>query len=265
MDTTPPISPTASIAFLSTDKDEMHEERDIGAEVYFEDIKNGATKKGQGDIKSGEDKICAGNKMSYAWNQEYKGWKSKNIKLPMPQNSNPPKELMYKYHHMKEVRNVLGFIVNIHDATNFDIDLNMPLEQHRLYKGVISNEYTYQDLDEDYFENPNHTRFIKINPKKGLTYRCRLKGVGINQLTSPFDLWKANQMCIEIKQLIDRSDGWVICNLSDIDVYQRMLVDIIIHTSSGFINLRNYILTRMKQEDNPIFYSYSSRRHRNGK
>lgn len=182
-------------------------------------------------------------------------WKHKN-KAKSP-------DIVHKYQHMKEIKNVMGFIVNIHDATNFDIDLDISSELNKQYKNVISNEYTYQDLDDSYFKDPNSTKLIKLNPKNGITYRCRLKGIGIHQLNSSLDIWKANQMCVEIKQLIDRTDGWIICNLSDIDVYQRMLVDIIINTSSGFINLKNYILTRMKEEEHPIFYSYSSRRHRN--
>jgi hypothetical protein len=70
-------------------------------------------------------------------------------------------------------------------------------------------------------------------------------------------------MCVEIKQLIDRTDGWITCTLSDIDVYQRLLVDIIINTCNGPIDLREYLLDRMKDDDhreNPIFYPYSGKK-----
>lgn len=170
-----------------------------------------------------------------------------------------PKDKINKYQRMREVRGVTGFIVNIHDATNFDIDLDIVPQLHERYCDVISNQYTYQDLGEDFLENPDLNR-LRVAPEVGTTYRCRLKGVGINQLPSSEHTWKSNQMCVNVKQLIDRTDGWVTCTLSDIDVYQRLLVDIVIYTSNGPINLRDYLLVKMKDEDNPIFYPYSGQR-----
>jgi hypothetical protein len=171
-----------------------------------------------------------------------------------------------RYKKMATATNIVGFIVNVHDATNFDIDLDMSPELHQQYQDVISNQYTYQDLEPDFIENPDFTKLATLNPKIGITYRCRLKGIGINQSsTSSSHYWKSNQMCIEVKQLMDRTDGWVLCTVSDIDVYQRLLVDISIETSNESINLRNYLLARMANETNPIFYPYSSKRYRNNK
>ena len=169
-----------------------------------------------------------------------------------------------KYQRMREIRGIIGFIVNVHDATNFDIDLEMSPELHEKYGDVISNQYTYQDLDRDFLENPGiltckDAKNTEITPKIGTTYRCRLRGVGINQLATNVHTWKSNQMCVEVKQLIDRTDGWITCTLSDIDVYQRLLVDIVINTSKSPINLRDYLLSRMEHEDNPIFYPYSGK------
>ncbi|CAH6420601.1 Hypothetical protein HVR_LOCUS1233 [uncultured virus] len=165
-----------------------------------------------------------------------------------------------KYQRMREIKNVTGFIVNVHDATNFDIDLEIPPELHEKYRDVISNQYTYQDLGMDFLENPDLNR-LKIKPVVGTTYRCRLKGVGINQLPTSDHTYKSNMMCVEVKQLIDRTDGWVTCTLSDIDVYQRLLVDIVIYTGNGIVNLRDHLLDRMKSEDTPIFYPYSGKRN----
>lgn len=174
-----------------------------------------------------------------------------NSKIEIKQN---------RYQRMREIRGIIGFIVNVHDATNFDIDLEMPPELHEKYRDVISNQYTYQDLNIDFLENPNLNSTTEITPKIGTTYRCRLRGVGINQLAQNLHTWKSNQMCVEVKQLIDRTDGWITCTLSDIDVYQRLLVDIVINTSKGPINLRDYLLSRMEHEENPIFYPYSGKR-----
>lgn len=169
-----------------------------------------------------------------------------------------------RYKKMNTSYNIIGFIVNVHDATNFDIDLDMSHELHQQYQDVISNKYTYQDLEPDFIENPDFQKLITLNPKIGITYRCRLKGIGINQSSSSSNhYWKSNQMCIEVKQLMDRTDGWVICSVSDVDVYQRLLVDIVMETPTESINLRNYLLSRMVNESNPIFYPYSSKRYRN--
>ena len=164
-----------------------------------------------------------------------------------------------KYQRMRESHNVIGFVVNVHDATNFDIDFELSPDLHEKYRDVISNQYTYQDLGVDFLENPDLNRLIKITPEVGTTYRCRLRGVGINQLSYSDHTWKSNQMCVDVRQLIDRTDGWITCTLSDIDVYQRLLVDISIHTGNGIINLRDYLLDRMKLEETPIFYPYSGK------
>jgi hypothetical protein len=164
---------------------------------------------------------------------------------------------------MREIPDIIGFIVNVHDATNFDIDLDISPNIHEKYGDVISNQYTYRDINTDFFEIHDLNKSTQIESSIGTTYRCRLRGVGINQLSQQIHTWKSNQMCVEIKQLIDRTDGWITCTLSDIDVYQRLLVDIIINTCNGPIDLREYLLDRMKDDDhreNPIFYPYSGKK-----
>lgn len=163
-----------------------------------------------------------------------------------------------RYQRMREVHNVVGFIVNVHDAINFDIDLDIPPQLHERYNDVVSNQYTYQDLDPEFLKMPANT--MEIAPKIGTTYRCRLRGVGMNQLPHYLHTSKSNQMSIEVKRLIDRTDGWITCTLSDIDVYKRLLIDVTIHTSNGPINLRKHLLSLMDDDDDPIFYPYSGRR-----
>lgn len=156
-----------------------------------------------------------------------------------------------KYHKMSEVPDVKGFVVNIHDPTNFDIDFELNQKTLSKYSSVISNNYTYKDLDENYnFENILSNSGETI----GTAYRCRLRGIAVNQTAS--STWKNNQLAVEIKHLIDRSDAWVICTLSDIDVFKRLLIDIIIPTNNGTINLCEYLLDRMEGDDNPIFSPY---------
>lgn len=212
--------------------------------------------------------ICNNNKQTrnnYNHSNRYKTEESNNmpsmetINLSDKQLSIPIKN-NGKYQRMREITEIIGFIVNIHDATNFDIDFGIPLELHEKYCNVISNQYTYQDLGNEIFENPDLSK-LEIVPEIGITYRCRLRGVGINQLPSSTHISKNNSMTNKVKQIIDQVDGWVMCTLSDIDVYQRLLVDIIIHTNTGTINLCDYLLLKMENEDDPIFYPYTAKRN----
>lgn len=183
-------------------------------------------------------------------NHRYKSYNYRN-----PSYDNTVEYNHNKYQRLKEINNVLGFMVNVHDATNFDIDLTLPSHLLERYKSVISNKYTYQDLDPEIFESGKD--FV-TNPKEGLAYRCRLRGIGIKQ--SDGNEWKGSQICVDIKQLIDRTDGWVSCTLCDIDVYQRLLVDIFVHTATGTINLHDYLLEKVSSDNKPIFFQYSNKK-----
>lgn len=163
-----------------------------------------------------------------------------------------------KYQKLKEIKYVKGFIVNVHDATNYDIDLQIPPDLRDKYNFVVNNKYTYQDLDENFYKKPD-LKMISMDPKIGKTYRCRLRGIGINNRSTPEDMWKIKQMFVNVKQLIDRTDGWAVCTLSDVDVYQRLLVDIVIYTSEGAIDICDYLLSMTTHENNPIFYRYSGK------
>lgn len=168
-----------------------------------------------------------------------------------------------KYQKLRETDGVSGFIVNVHDAINFDIDLQIPPRLQNKYSSVISNQYVYKDVSPSIFINPSsYLDSLDFIPSQNRSaYRCRLKGVGINQHDyCPSTLWKCNQLSISIKQLVDRSDGWVTCCLSDIDVFQRLLVDISIPTSTGNINLKDYLLDLMNYENDPIFYNYPTKK-----
>jgi hypothetical protein len=178
------------------------------------------------------------------------------------------KNIKFKYKKYREINNVIGFIVNVHNATNYDIDLILPQHIHDKYKTVIINKYSYNEVDDDLN--------IKNEVKYGSTYRCRLKGIGINYDYNNLNITNNTENCtedpfktelqtkahlnnysltIDIKQLIDRTDGWVLCKISDIDVYKRLLVEIIVPTKDD-INLKSLILNKMKNYDKPLYYPY---------
>ena len=170
-----------------------------------------------------------------------------------------------RYCGLREVSDIIGFVVNIHDATNFDIDLQLPIDIQYKYCTVITNQYSYKDLGNRYLTNPSDIMGETIVPEVGTTYRCRLRGIGINQLPASIHMRKSHAMAMDIKQLIERTDCWISCTLSDIDVYQRLLVDICVHTSDGCINIKDYLLEKMQEEESrgekPIFYPYVRERH----
>jgi len=171
-----------------------------------------------------------------------------------------------QYHRLREISSIIGFVVNIHDATNFDIDLQLTAEMRNKYYNVITNEYTYNDLGDEYVTNPNNVMDETLVPQTGITYRCRLRGIGINQLPSSDQMRKSYIMTTDIKQLLDRTDNWVSCTLSDIDVYQRLLVDVFVHTVDGCVNIKDDLLMKdSKDNNNPLFYVYTreSRENKN--
>ena len=161
------------------------------------------------------------------------------------------------YIRLREVSGIIGFVVNIHDAMNFDIDLQLTKEIKHKYDNVITNEYTYNDLGDSYLTNPNNVMNEPLIPKIGTTYRCRLRGIGIDQLSSKSQSLKFYLTTVDVKQLLDRTDNWISCTLSDIDIYQRLLVDIFVHTIDGCINIRDYLLHKTTSDNTPLFYCYS--------
>lgn len=151
------------------------------------------------------------------------------------------------YRHHPDSEEVRGFVVNVHDATNFDIDLKLNAELKTRYRDVIANSYTYLDIEQRDHEAANYN----APSCKGTTYRCRLRGIG---LRDDICNQKSGMISIEVKRLIDRSDCWVRCVLSDIDIYRRLLVDIVIPTAGGDIVLADYLLKRSSGE---MFYPYN--------
>lgn len=161
-----------------------------------------------------------------------------------------------RYQRLREIPNISGFMVHIHDATNYDVDLDIPSDVLSKYADVISNTYTYKALPANFLSNPDIRSLSCTDTKTGTTYRCRLRGVGINHSQA----WKHKAIALEVKQLIDRTNGWITCTISDIDVYNRILVDIVIHTRTESINLRDYLLTNKHVQDDAIFYAYPGKR-----
>lgn len=115
---------------------------------------------------------------------------------------------------------VMGFIVNIYDSVNFDIDI--PLQDKERYKNVYQAPYTCIDLDNSQF----------VEPVQRIAYRCRIEGVSIDRNESNDSELKENNYRIvreanyKIKQRIMLCNSWVLCKIGAIDYYNRILIKI---------------------------------------
>jgi Iap family predicted aminopeptidase len=113
---------------------------------------------------------------------------------------------------------VPGYVVHVHDAINFDIDLNFDPKQRQEFRHAIHNTYRYK-------EKPS---FDEI--KVGRVYRCRLRGI---QVAAHSEIkYKQKSKILEkatntVNRIVDRSNGWVVCIADNIDVYNRLLIDVL--------------------------------------
>ena len=147
----------------------------------------------------------------------------------IPLQINPPLEIK-------------GFVVNVHGATNFDIDMELP-PYWTTPVPVISNDYSYLALPENFVYNPGNGNVSAFQTRWSKAYRCHLRGVTVHSLATFDDNLKNAQLTVDVKKLLDRSDNWVSCRITDIDGYKRFLVDITITVPSGeTIDMRTFTL-----------------------
>lgn len=177
------------------------------------------------------------------------------------------------YHRYSPINGLLGFIVNVHDAVNYDIDFRFNKEQQHRYSDVINNVYFYRDLlESSASDNPQpQTESTDEQDSEGaetgeyssIAYRCRLRGVGIEghekgKTRTKSQRHNANSK-LAVMRLIDRTGGWVICNVSDVDVYNRLLVDIFVPVAEKRgkgVSVREFLLTSSALNFGGLFRPY---------
>lgn len=137
--------------------------------------------------------------------------------------------------HIQDPKVVVGFVVNIYDAINLDIDLFLTEYQEKQHKDAIITNYEYKDYNSRTFEDQNLQTppgLILPPTQKGKAYRCRLKG--IRQKSSSSNTFSYSEVNIlnsrakkDMTQIINRTNGWVLCTISKMDNYHRLLVDVL--------------------------------------
>lgn len=152
------------------------------------------------------------------------------------------RKLSSNYISYSPITDVRSFVVNLHDALNFDLDLGLNEEERQRYSSVIRNDYTYYSL-----KTPGTTELGEL--MHGKTYRCRLRNITPRHRTGHI----SGSVLTDIRRFIDRANGWVKLVVGDVDVYQRILVDIYILLPGKALDLRSYLLMRYPQ----LFMEYN--------
>lgn len=112
---------------------------------------------------------------------------------------------------------ILGYVVNIHDCLNIDMDLKT--SDPKLLNAIKSAhnlEYSYLDC--------------KNNEVTSKAYRCRVYEVGSNYLKhdSSSLFRSAYQKCyFNLMRIINLQNGWIKVRIRSIDIYNRVLIDLI--------------------------------------
>ena len=134
-----------------------------------------------------------------------------------------------------------GFVVNVYDPLNYDIDIVLLDKEYKMK--VIHNNYCYKNVLQD------GTLSLEYS---SCSYRCRLNGIEINN--KHYSKHHVKQMMVEIKKLVDREDGWVNCIIYGVDIFNRLLVDIILPHLN--IDLCQYILNKSAMLTNTLYLKY---------
>lgn len=143
--------------------------------------------------------------------------------------------MLSRYQRFDDIPAIKGYVVNVFDSLNFDIDLDLPDTIRRRYANVISNKYTYKDDNGQI--------------KTGTAYRCRLRGISVLTKSRGRSNYRGvsraliilqRKAHVDIIHQIDRQNGQVLVTASDVDIYRRLLIDIFDPISN--IDMRSLIL-----------------------
>ena len=128
------------------------------------------------------------------------------------------------YRKLPELK-VWGFVVNAYSALNLDIDIMFEDENAaNVYKDSSSKIYYFEDNDGNTYQSK--------------AYRCRLVGLSL----IPGKKLPSRKVLDTLQKKIHEQRDWVILKISDIDSYNRILVDIIDPLSK--ISINNYIIKK---------------------
>lgn len=147
-----------------------------------------------------------------------------------------------------------GFVVNVKDPINFDIDFKLSPENRRKLTKAKTRNYMYDEYIN--YELSSEKSF-------GETYRCRIYDVRVNK--KELSIIKKLNVFEKVRNHLDDCDGWVVCEIYGIDAFGRLLVDLFfpfethfetrfdrtfdIKNDTGwtFLNLKDLLIKEKKQ------------------
>lgn len=109
-----------------------------------------------------------------------------------------------------------GFITQVYDSANFDIDIELDDDTKQKYDEVFKNGYIAIDMDADH-----------VTSERRRAYRCRVKGVVVDKGRRDHSAnISARQAANKIEKKVKLYNSWVTCYVNEIDQYSRILVDL---------------------------------------
>lgn len=129
----------------------------------------------------------------------------------------------------------VGFVVNVHDPLNYDIDLLLP--KNAALSDTLLGYADYRQYS--FGRSMGDTDIIERK-----AYRCRLRGI-VRRPDLRSRTYRAfrppsfmsgpahgnrsldRKAWVAVTRQVDRSNGWVICSIVGVDRYRRVLVDIV--------------------------------------
>lgn len=144
------------------------------------------------------------------------------------------------YQRCSPTYNVMGYVVHVEGPVSMDISFDFDEKLNDRYHNVISNKWQYEIPDPKDPEN-----LAKRTFHEGIAYRCRLRGVKIAKDNQQGSHSLMKQAHIDMMRQINRQNGWVMCTISDVDKFQRILVDLYDPVTSA--NLRDILVNNARK------------------
>ena len=152
------------------------------------------------------------------------------------------------YQNLPTTADIKGLIFNVKGPLNYDISLDLSEDLLKRYEEVQQEKYHYYLHDDD-------AKIIHT----GTVFRCHLYDIRYNSSVISFLTKEDQEICDKItNELIEiiRKNNWqVVCDISDIDKYRRLLVRITIDD----IDIREYLMTNYSN----YFSKYQTRARKN--
>jgi hypothetical protein len=149
--------------------------------------------------------------------------------------------LLGPYKKMEPTQNsYLAFVAAIRDPLNLHLDIYWTPDMEEKYKSASS--YLYSFISEE-LDDKIHERQV---------YLCHLKGIEIVNDKNNFD--NMRNAYVKVSSIINKSNGWVLVTVGDIDIYRRILVNVFDIISRKSINAD--LLGAVSADKEPIAKSY---------